>query len=217
MLSYDQVFENNRAWVAERLAEDGDFFEELARGQDPLMLYIGCSDSRVTAEEIMGAGPGEVFVHRNIGNLVGANDLNSMSVITYAIEHLHVEHVIVCGHYGCGGVKSAMQAEDLGLLNPWLRNIRDVYRMYEEELDALDDPEARYDRLIERNVHEQCLNVVKTASLQRSFLRYGIPRVHGWVFDMRTGALIDLEIDMEKMLEGIRRIYDLGVHEQGGQ
>jgi carbonic anhydrase len=210
MLTYDRIFQNNRKWVADKIAADPDFFESLAKGQEPLILYIGCSDSRVTAEDLMGAGPGEVFVHRNIGNVVSATDLNVMSVITYAIDHLHVKHIVVCGHYYCGGVKAAMQAKDLGLLNPWLTNIRDIYRLNQTALDAIVDEDQRYNRLIELNVEEQCLNIIKTAAMQREYLGTGYPQVHGWVFDVKTGKLIDLEIDFRSKLQGVWEIYNLG-------
>lgn len=207
---YDSAFDNNKKWIAEKKSTDKDFFHHLANGQNPEILYIGCSDSRATAEELMGAGPGQVFVHRNIANVVGGADLNTLSVIQYAIGHLQVKHVVVCGHYYCGGVKAAMQAKDLGVLNPWLRYIRDVYRIHQQELNAIADEEQRYRRLVELNVQEQCINVIKTAVLQQSFLRTGAPAVHGWVFDVRTGELIDLNFDFEAELKHIREIYDLG-------
>jgi carbonic anhydrase len=158
----------------------------------------------------MGAQPGELFVHRNISNVVAATDLSALSVIEYAINHLAVKHVIVCGHYECGGVRAAMQPRDLGILNPWLSNVRDVYRLHLDELSAISDDELRYRRLVERNVEEQCVNVIKTAVVQRAYLSTGVPRVHGWVLDVRTGHLIDLEIDFEAKLSGIRDVYDLG-------
>jgi carbonic anhydrase len=207
---YAQVFENNRKWIADKLALDPTYFERLARGQNPEILYIGCSDSRITAEELMGAAPGDVFVHRNIANLVCATDLSALSVIEYAIAHLGVKHVVVCGHYGCGGVKAAMQPKDLGILNPWLRNIRDVYRLHKEELAAINDEELRYGRLVELNVEEQCVNVIKTAAFQKAFLSSQRPTLHGWVFDIRQGRLVDLRIDFERKLSGIREVYDLG-------
>ena len=173
-------------------------------------MYIGCSDSRVTAEELMGAGPGEVFVHRNIANLVNATDLNVMSVINYAVRYLGVKHVVVCGHYNCGGVKAAMQPVDMGILNPWLRNIRDVYRLHKEELNAIEDEGKRYDRLVELNVQEQCFNVIKLASVQQEYQKKGYPTVHGWVFDIRPGKLIDLKLDFDTLLKGIQEIYYLG-------
>src|SRR5688572_28204998 len=144
MTSYEEIFEHNRLWVANKLAADEDYFENLAKDQSPDYLYIGCSDSRVPANEVMGLEPGEVFVHRNIANLVNNVDLNIMSVINYGVRHLSVKYIIVCGHYNCGGVKAAMQPKDLGILNPWLRNIRDVYRLHQQELDGISDTEARY-------------------------------------------------------------------------
>ena len=138
-LSYKVIFENNKKWVEKKLGEDADFFKNLAKEQNPEYLYIGCSDSRVAAEEMMGVGPGKVFVHRNIANVVNTLDMSSTAVIQYAVEHLNVKHIVVCGHYDCGGVKAAMQAKDYGLLNPWLRTIRDVYRLHQQELDAIAD------------------------------------------------------------------------------
>jgi len=210
MPTYEQVFENNLAWLNEKKGTDESFFENLAKSQSPEYLYIGCSDSRVTAEELMGAGPGEVFVHRNIANLVNATDLNVMSVINYAVRYLGVKHVIVCGHYNCGGVKAAMQPVDMGILNPWLRNIRDVYRLHKDELNAIEDEGKRYDRLVELNVQEQCFNVIKLASVQQEYQKKGYPTVHGWVFDIRTGRLIDLKLDFATLLKGIQEIYYLG-------
>ncbi len=209
MNAYEQLFENNRRWVAEMQAKDADFFTKLAADQNPDYLFIGCSDSRVPANEIMGLGAGELFVHRNIANLVVNTDLNVMSVINYAVSILGVKHVIVCGHYNCGGVRAAMVPKDMGLLNPWLRNIRDVYRLHEAELDAITDEQGRYNRLVELNVMEQCRNVVKIAAVQAQFLKTGNPRVHGWVFDMKNGLLIDLKIDFDQMLKDIRKIYNL--------
>jgi carbonic anhydrase len=209
MTSYDEIFENNRLWVASKTAADKDFFERLAQEQNPEYLYIGCSDSRVPTNEIMGLDAGEVFVHRNVANLVNNVDLNVMSVINYAVRHLQVKHIVVCGHYNCGGVKAAMQPADLGLLNPWLRNIRDVYRMYRQELDAIEDDHLRFNRLVELNVQEQCVNVIKTAAVQQSYVGNGFPTVHGWVYDLYTGKLIDLKIDFEGILHNIQEIYDL--------
>ncbi len=205
-MQLSQLFKNNEKWVQERLAEDPLYFDKLSQGQSPEYLYIGCSDSRVTAEEIMGLMPGEIFVHRNIANMVVSIDLNAMSVINYAIDHLKVKHVIVCGHYYCGGVKAAMQSKDLGILNPWLRNIRDVYRTYKDELDTFINEEDKYNRLIELNVQEQCLNLIKTAAVQRAHKEYGL-EVHGWVFDVKTGKLKDLQIDFRRLLAKIMEIY----------
>ena len=209
MTTYNEIFENNRRWVASKTAADKHFFEKLAQEQKPDYLYIGCSDSRVPTNEIMGLDAGEVFVHRNIANLVCNADLNVMAVINYAVRHLQVKHIIICGHYNCGGVKAAMQSADLGILNPWLRNIRDVYRLHKEELNAIDDEHARYNRLVELNVQEQCVNVIKTAAVQQSYLENHFPTVHGWVYGLHDGVLKDLKIDFEGVLHEIQQIYDL--------
>lgn len=210
---YQRVFENNRAWVTQHLAQNEDFFEQLAEQQTPDFLYIGCADSRVPPEDVMGLLPGEAFVHRNVANLVVNTDLNAHAVIEYAVVHLQVKYIVVCGHYGCGGVQAAMQPRDLGLLNPWLRGVRDVYRLHHEELDRVTDLEERYRRLVELNVREQCINVLKTASVQKSYLRNRRPTVHGWVYNLDDGILKDLEIPFESILERIRRIYALEVNE----
>jgi len=209
MASYEELFKNNQKWIEQKINQDSGFFEQLSKDQNPDYLYIGCSDSRVTAEELMGLGPGEVFVHRNVANLVNSIDLNVMSVINYAVRVLKVKHIIVCGHYNCGGVKAAMTPEDMGILNPWLRNIRDVYRLHKTELNAIADEHQRYNRLIELNVEEQCINIIKTAAVQLSNLKDGYPKVHGWVFDIESGKIIDLNINFEKILTDIKDIYDL--------
>ena len=208
-MEINEIFKNNQEWVQKKLEIDSDYFDKLSKGQNPDILYIGCSDSRVTAEELMGVSPGEAFVHRNIANMVPNTDLSAMSVIDYAVLHLKVNHVVVCGHYFCGGVKAAMQSEDLGILNPWLRNIRDVYRMHKDELDSIKDEDLRYNRLVELNVQEQCINVIKTAEVQRAARERGLT-IHGWVFDIQTGRLIDLEIDFNKILNDVMEIYRLG-------
>ena len=207
-MNIDKVFENNQSWIAEKLAINKNYFEDLGKGQTPELLFIGCSDSRVTAEELMGLGPGDVFVHRNIANMVISIDLNVMSVVNYAVEHLKVNHVVVCGHYECGGVKAAMQSADLGILNPWLRNIRDVYRIHKDELKDITDEDKKYERLVELNVKEQCVNLIKTAAVQKAIRSRGL-QVHGWVFDIHTGKLIDLKIDFVKYLKDIMEIYHL--------
>ena len=207
-MNLDNVFKNNEGWIKDKLDTDKEFFSNLGKGQKPELLYIGCSDSRVTAEELMGAGPGDVFVHRNIANMVISIDLNVMSVVNYAVDHLKVNHVVVCGHYACGGVKAAMQSADLGILNPWLRNIRDVYRIHRDELNLISDEEKKYDRLVELNVQEQCVNLIKTAAVQKAYRDRGL-KVHGWVFDVHTGKLIDLKIDFEGILKNIMEIYHL--------
>lgn len=207
--SHDRVFEHNRAWAKAQTEKNPDFFAKLSAGQTPEYLWIGCSDSRIPAEAITGLEPGEAFVHRNIANLVCNTDLNVMSVINYAVRHLKVKHIVVCGHYGCGGVKAAMTPKDLGLLNPWLRNIRDVYRLHEAELDAVENQEERYDRLVELNVIEQCRNVIKTAAIQQSYEKNGFPIVHGWCFGFKDGLLKDLNVDFEATLHDIQKLYNL--------
>jgi carbonic anhydrase len=207
--SHDKIFENNKKWAEQKRTNDPEYFARLASGQSPEYLWIGCSDSRIPAEQITGLEPGEAFIHRNIANLVVNTDLNVMSVINYAVRHLGVKHIVVCGHYGCGGVKAAMTPKDLGLLNPWLRNIRDVYRLHEDELDAIKDEDARYNRLVELNVEEQCRNIIKTAAVQQSYAKNEFPIVHGWVFNFETGLLKDLEIDFEAVLAKIQKIYNL--------
>jgi carbonic anhydrase len=207
-MDLERVFQNNEAWIKEKLAIDANYFENLGKGQTPELLFIGCSDSRVTAEELMGLGPGEAFVHRNIANMVSGTDLNVMSVVEYAVVILKVNHVVVCGHYECGGVKAAMQSADLGILNPWLRNIRDVFRIHKTELNAIEDEAKKYDRLVELNVQEQCVNLIKTAAVQKAYRARGL-KVHGWVFDVHTGKLIDLKIDFDTILKNIMEIYHL--------
>ena len=203
-----QIFENNKNWIAKKLQSDDKYFEKLADGQTPEFLYIGCSDSRVSAEDLMGLEPGQVFVHRNIANMVPNTDLNSMSVINYAVASLKVNHIVVCGHYGCGGVLAAMQQADLGILNPWLRNIRDVFRLHRNELDAIEDEDQKYRRLVELNVQEQCINVIKTAEVQRANRQRNL-KVYCWVFDIHSGNLIDLNIDVDAIFKEITSIYKI--------
>lgn len=209
MCDYNQLFENNKKWVSVNIDKDPEFLTKLSADQKPDYLYIGCSDSRVPANEIMGLAPGEVFVHRNVANVVANSDLNVISVINYAVEHLKVKHIIVCGHHNCGGVKAAMQPKDLGILNPWLRNIRDVFRLHKAELVAIEDENARYNRLIELNVTEQCKNVLKYACVQESIIATGYPKVHGWVFELGTGNIKDLNIDDMGQLREIQEVYNL--------
>ena len=203
-----QIFENNRNWIAKQLEIDQEYFDKLAKGQSPEFLYIGCSDSRVTAEELMGLQPGEVFVHRNIANMVPNTDMNSMSVINYAVVHLKVNHIVVCGHYGCGGVLAAMQQSDLGILNPWLRNIRDVYRLHQKTLAKITDEDEKYKKLVELNVQEQCINVIKTAEVQKAFRERNL-KVYGWIFDIHSGKLIDLNINFDEIVKDITQIYKI--------
>ncbi len=209
MTLYKQISENNKIWVDSKVSLDPDFFAKLLAGQSPEYLYIGCSDSRIPPNEIMGMEAGELFVHRNLGNMVVNTDLNALSVINYAVVHLQVKHIIVCGHYNCGAIQASMQSQDLGLLNPWFRNIRDVYRLHQEELDSITDLGKRYRRLVEINVIEQCINVTKTAEVQTAYAKGGFPIVHGWVFDFSTGYLTDLDFNFDERLKEIQKIYNL--------
>lgn len=192
-LNYQQVFENNRKWVEEIKGSEKDFFVKLSREQRPDYLYIGCSDSRVPAEIFMGAEPGQVFVHRNIANQVDLSDRNVTSVIHFAVDQLKVKHIVVCGHTMCGGVEAAMKGSKDGPLDPWFDLIRDVAKMNRRELESLNDVEERYHRLVELNVEAQCRNVLKLEVVRESILHSGMPTVHGWILDIRTGVLKDLE------------------------
>lgn len=204
----NQIFDNNKEWIAKRIANDNRFFDDLSKPQRPKMLYIGCSDSRVSAEELMGLAPGEVFVHRNIANLVVNTDISMMSTINFAVEHLNIQDIVVCGHYGCGGIRAAMQSADYGILNPWLRNIRDVYRLHSQELSSIQDEQMQYKRLAELNVLEQSINVLKTPEVQRAVIANQL-NVHGWMFDISTGRLTDLEIEAREILKNIMQIYKI--------
>jgi carbonic anhydrase len=192
MDAYRKLLLGNEAWVKDKMSISPTYFEEMAHDQTPEFLWIGCSDSRVPAEEVTGTGPGELFVHRNIANLVIHTDFNFLSVLQYAVEALQVKHIIVCGHYGCGGVKNAMSHKNLGLLNKWLRHIKDVYRIHEREITALRDPDQKFRRLVELNVIEQVQNVAQTSIVQAAWKSHERPTVHGWVYDLKTGKLADL-------------------------
>ncbi|RPD43799.1 carbonic anhydrase [Paracnuella aquatica] len=190
MHSYEKLLLENKAWAAEKVTEDPDYFNRLAEIQTPEFLWIGCSDSRVPANEITGTKPGEIFVHRNIANMVVNTDTNLLSVLDYAVMHLKVKHVIVCGHYGCGGVKAATTNTDLKLvLNMWLRNIKDVYRIHRDELDALPEGDTRTNRLVELNVQEQVMNLAKTSIIQRAWKERQAPALHGWVYGLKDGII----------------------------
>lgn len=206
---YDNIFESNRKWIEKNKVDNPGLFKLLIADQHPDFLYIGCSDSRVHPNQVMGLKPGEVFIHRNIANMVINTDLNALSVINYAVEYLKVKFIIVCGHYGCGGIQAAMKNLDYGILNPWLRCIRDVYRLHQKELDAITNTEARNRRLVELNTYEQCLNVIKTAEVQKSYHQNGYPRVAGWIFDINDAQLHDLHIDFEGELEKIKKVYNI--------
>lgn len=190
MHSYEKLLLENRAWAAEKLSDDPEYFERLAHIQTPEFLWIGCSDSRVPANEITGTQPGEIFVHRNVANLVINTDVNLLSVLDYAVNHLKVKHVIVCGHYGCGGIKAATTRADFkAVLNMWLRNIKDVYRLHRDELNAIKDEESRCDRLVELNVQEQVMNLAKTSIVQRAWKNEQRPDLHGWVYGLKDGII----------------------------
>jgi len=190
MHSYEKLLLENKAWAAEKVSEDPAYFNRLADVQTPEFLWIGCSDSRVPANEITGTTPGEIFVHRNVANLVINTDVNLLSVLDYAVNHLKVKHVIVCGHYGCGGVKASITNHDFkAVLNMWLRNIKDVYRIHRTELDAINDEEKKCDRLVELNVQEQVFNLAKTSIIQRAWKHEKRPHLHGWVYGLKDGLI----------------------------
>jgi carbonic anhydrase len=188
MRTYERLLLENKAWAAEKVYDDPEYFSRLEHLQTPEFLWIGCSDSRVPANEITGTHPGEIFVHRNIANMVVHTDLNMLSVLQYAVEVLKVKHVIVCGHYGCGGVKAAMGNHSFGIINKWLRNIKDVYRFHREEMDGLDEDE-KVNKLIELNVKEQVLNLAKTSIIQHSWKENNYPHLHGWVYGLNNGLI----------------------------
>ncbi len=193
--SYARLIENNKTWVAEQLPLDPNFFENLSKGQTPEYLWIGCSDSRVPAESITGTDPGEMFVHRNIANMVVHSDMNMLSVLSYAVEVLKVKHVIVCGHYGCGGVMAAMKNQQFGLIDNWLRHIKDVYRYHHQELDAIEDETLRARRFVEVNVQEQVHDLGKTSIVQNAWKRNQPLHLHGWVYDIHDGLINDLGVN----------------------
>lgn len=206
--SYLRLLQNNASWAAQKLDVDPDFFHRLSQQQKPEFLWVGCSDSRVPANEITGTDPGEIFVHRNIANMVVHTDLNFLSVLQYAVEVLHVKHIIVCGHYGCGGVMAAMGNQSAGLVNKWLRNIKEVYEKHHLELEAIADIKQRADRLVELNVTEQVRNLAKTSIVQKAWQDRSL-KVHGWVYGLDTGRVKDLDVMMHEIedLEPIFR-YD---------
>jgi carbonic anhydrase len=189
MHSYERLLLENKAWASEKVLDDPDYFNRLANIQTPEFLWVGCSDSRVPANEITNTKPGEIFVHRNVANMVVHTDLNLLTVLDYAVNHLKVKHVIVCGHYGCGGVKAAMTQRNFGIINKWLRNIKDVYRIHREELAALTNEEEKTNRLVELNVQEQVMNLAKTSIIQRTWKHEQRPDLHGWVYGLKDGVI----------------------------
>jgi carbonic anhydrase len=189
MKSYEKLLVENKSWAERKVKEDPEFFSRLVNVQTPEFLWIGCSDSRVPPNEITQTQPGEIFIHRNIANMVVHTDLNMLSVLEYAVNVLKVKHIIVCGHYGCGGVKAAMTRKSIGLINKWLRNIKDVYRFHREEVDAIESEDARANRLIELNVQEQVMNLAKTSIVQKAWKERQAPHLHGWVYGLNDGVI----------------------------
>ena len=189
MKAYEKLLLENKAWAAEKVGDDPDFFNRLANIQTPDFLWIGCSDSRVPANEITGTQPGEIFVHRNVANMVVHTDLNLLTVLEYAVHHLKVKHVIVCGHYGCGGVKASMTQHNFGIINKWLRNIKDVYRIHRDEIDSIKEEEGRVNRMVELNVQEQVMNLAKTSIIQKAWKQNQFPHLHGWVYGLKDGLI----------------------------
>jgi carbonic anhydrase len=203
---YNDLLKGNKAWVARMEKEDPHFFEGLAKGQNPPVLWIGCADSRVPANEITGTKPGSIFVHRNIANMVVHSDMNMLSVLDYAVNVLKVKHVIVCGHYGCGGVLAAMGNKQFGLIDNWLRHIKDVYRLHRDELDGITDIEMRAKRFVELNVIEQVFDLSKTSIIQNSWQANELPEIHGWVYDISNGIIKDLDVTLRNNSE-MHRIF----------
>jgi carbonic anhydrase len=205
---YNKLLENNKEWVARKTKQDPDYFNRLANGQKPPVLWIGCSDSRVPANEIIGAEPGEVFVHRNIANMVVHSDMNLLSVLDYAVNVLQVKHIIVCGHYGCGGVQTAMTNKHVGIIDNWIRHIKDVYRFHQKELNEIKDEKARFNRFVELNVVEQVLDLAKTSIVQGAWESGQEVHVHGWVYDVKDGLINDLKITI-KDNKNLSEVYQL--------
>ena len=207
---YKKLLDNNKKWVDDKLSQDPEFFKKLSSGQKPPVLWIGCADSRVPANEIIGAQPGEVFVHRNIANMVVHSDMNMLSVLDYAVNVLEVKHVIVCGHYGCGGVQTAMTNKHVGLIDNWIRHIKDVYRFHQDELNAIADEKQRFDRFVELNVVEQVLDLAKTSIVQGAWERGQNLHVHGWVYDISDGLINDLDITIRDNTS-LSAVYQLDI------
>lgn len=208
--TYQELFENNRKWAAETNKQNPEILKKSAQGQSPQFLWIGCSDSRVPANQVTGTTPGDVFVHRNIANMVVHTDMSMLSVLDYAVNVLKVKHVIVCGHYGCGGVGAAMGNKSVGLIDNWLRHIKDVYRLHQDEVDAIEDTTERSNRLIELNVQEQVMNLSKTSIVQMAWAQNQPLEVHGMVYDIASGLLKDLDV-MTDSTKGMQGFYALNL------
>jgi carbonic anhydrase len=207
---YKSLLDNNKVWVSKNLEKDPDFFNRLANGQQPPLLWIGCSDSRVPANEIIGAQPGEVFVHRNIANMVIHTDISMLSVLDYAVNVLNVKHIIVCGHYGCGGVQAAMGNKHIGLIDNWIRHIKDVYRHHATELNAISVERDRFNRFVELNVVEQVFDLAKTTIVQGAWKKKKELHIHGWVYDIADGLINDLEVTIRNN-ETLGEVYKLDI------
>ncbi len=206
MNPYEKLLLQNKAWSEEKLESDQEYFNRLAHQQRPKFLWIGCSDSRVPANEITGTDPGEVFVHRNIANMVVHTDLNLLSVLQYAVDVLKVEHIIVCGHYACGGIEAAISKKDFGLINKWLRNIKEVYKMYQKEVDAIENHTDKVNKLVEFNVIEQCQDLIKTSIIQKAWKSRKAPEIHGWVYGLNNGLVTEL-VNIEPNLDNVHPIF----------
>lgn len=207
---YKRILDNNKKWVEEKLAQDPQFFQDLSKGQNPPLLWIGCSDSRVPANEITGTKSGEVFVHRNIANMVVHSDMNMLSVLDYAVNVLKVKHVIVCGHYGCGGVKAAMGNSSFGVIDNWIRHIKDIYRLNKEKLVCIEDEEERFNKFVELNVKEQVLNLAKTSIVQGAWKDGQELVLHGWVYGLNSGYVTDLDVNFSSN-EDLHELYQLDI------
>ncbi|MEY4835652.1 MAG: Carbonic anhydrase 2 [Bacteroidota bacterium] len=205
---YKKILDNNKKWVEDQLANDVEYFKDLAKGQQPPLLWIGCSDSRVPANEIIGAKPGEVFVHRNIANMVIHSDMNMLSVLDYAVNVLKVKHVIVCGHYGCGGVKAAMGNQSIGLIDNWIRHIKDVYRLHDTYLNSIEDEEERFNKFVEINAQEQVFDLAKTSIVQNAWRNGQELTLHGWTYGLNSGYVTDLGVNMSSNKE-LDEVYQL--------
>jgi carbonic anhydrase len=207
---YSQLLQNNKEWVKSKLEKDPDYFNRLSLGQSPPILWIGCADSRVPANEIIGAEPGEVFVHRNIANMVVHSDMNMLSVLDYAVNVLKVKHIIVCGHYGCGGVQAAMTNKHIGLIDNWIRHIKDVYRFHQDELNSIENEKERFNRFVELNVVEQVLDLGKTSIVQSAWENGQNVHIHGWVYDIHDGLIKDLDITLRDN-KSLSDVYQLDI------
>jgi len=205
---YKKILDNNKKWVEQQLALDPNYFKDLSKSQNPPLLWIGCSDSRVPANEIIGAKPGEVFVHRNIANMIVHSDMNMLSVLDYAVNALKIKHVIVCGHYGCGGIKAAMNNTSIGIIDNWIRHIKDIYRLHQQELNLIKDETERFNRFVEVNVIEQVYDLAKTSIVQSAWKQGQELTLHGWVYGLNSGFVTDLDVNISSNSE-LDDVYQL--------